>query len=220
MTRIVCLANSWKHGERCIAGIDTFTKQWIRPISDLEKGKISKEMRQINGIEPALLEVLDIPLEGMPSEEDWERENRVLLPGTWKRLGHVSVNFLQPFCENEGHILHNDQRYVTMEYLQSLSFGERQTLQLVEAVDFQVRSTGKRFEAMEKWSGTVITVTGREMTGIITDPVFNRRLSLGDTPPSHCLVTFSLSWPWVPPGWKEEGSPCWKLIASVIPCSS
>ncbi|WP_017305302.1 dual OB domain-containing protein [Spirulina subsalsa] len=220
MTRIVCLANSWKHGERCIAGIDTFKKQWIRPISDLEKGKISKAMRQINGIEPALLEVLDIPLAVTPSEEDWERENRVLLAGKWKRLGQVSVDFLKPFCENEGYILHNDQRYVTMEYLQSLPLEERQTLQLVEAVDFRVRSTGKRFEGVEKWSGTVITVGGQEMTGMITDPVLNRRLSLGDSPPSRCLVTFSLSWPWVPGGWKEDGNPCWKLIAGVIPCSA
>jgi hypothetical protein len=31
MVKIICLANSWKHGERCIAGINPDTKKWIRP---------------------------------------------------------------------------------------------------------------------------------------------------------------------------------------------
>ena len=34
-TKIICLANFWKHGERCIAGINLNTKKWISPVSSL-----------------------------------------------------------------------------------------------------------------------------------------------------------------------------------------
>ena len=32
--RIICLANSWKIQERCIAGIDIDTGKWVRPVCD------------------------------------------------------------------------------------------------------------------------------------------------------------------------------------------
>ncbi|MBD0345112.1 MAG: hypothetical protein ICV63_09890, partial [Coleofasciculus sp. Co-bin14] len=49
MTQIICLANSWKHGDRCIAGINSLKGQWIRPVSHLPDGRITKEMRLIGG---------------------------------------------------------------------------------------------------------------------------------------------------------------------------
>ncbi len=32
MVRMVCLANSWRPGGRCVAGIDLETGEWVRPI--------------------------------------------------------------------------------------------------------------------------------------------------------------------------------------------
>lgn len=47
MTQIICLANSWKRGDRCIAGINLLKAQWIRPVSSLPDGRVPKEMRLI-----------------------------------------------------------------------------------------------------------------------------------------------------------------------------
>ena len=48
--------------------------------------------------------------------------------------------------DNEEYILHNDQHYVTVSFLQSLPLAQRRTLQLVKAVELSVKLVGQRFE--------------------------------------------------------------------------
>jgi hypothetical protein len=215
MTQIICLANSWKHGDRCIAGINSLKGQWIRPVSNLPDGRILKEMRLIGGTEPALLDILEIPLAKTGSDLGFDCENRSVLPGQWRRVGQVPPGYLNKYCSNEDYILHNDRRYVTVSFLQSLPLLQRHTLQLVKAVAFSVRSMGQRFEGSEKWEGSLITTHGQHLTATITDPVYIRRLELGHQPQRPCWVTVSLSMPWRPHDW-EGDDPCWKLIAAVV----
>lgn len=215
MTQIICLANSWKHGDRCIAGINSLKSQWIRPVFNLPDGRIPKQMRLIGRTEPALLDVLEIPLARTGPDFGFECENLSLLPGIWRRVVKVPPTFLNKYCSNEEYILHNDYRYVTVSYLQSLPMPQRRTLQLVKAVELSVKLVGQRFELSSKWEGSLVTTTGRRLTATITDPVFIRRLELGYRPQNPCLVTVSLSMPWRPVGW-EGDDPCWKLIAAVV----
>ena len=215
VTKLICLANSWKRGERCIAGINTIKNRWIRPVSNLPDGRITKEMRRIKGLEPALLDVLEIPLAKTGPDFGFECENLSVLPGKWRRLGKVSSEYLLQYYRDEEYILHNNKRYVTVSYMQSLPKSKRCTLQLVKAVALLVKPIGKRFEGVDKWEGTIITGQGQRLTATITDPVFVRRLELGYKPTSPYLVTVSLSMPWRPANW-EGDDPCWKLIAAVI----
>ncbi|WP_377474181.1 MAG: hypothetical protein P2A85_17360 [Microcoleus anatoxicus] len=215
MTRIICLANSWKRGERCIAGINELQGKWVRPISDLPDGQIPKEIRQINRLEPALLDVLDIPLAKTGPDFGFESENLSILPGKWRQVGKVPPAYLLKYCNNQEYILHNDLRYVTVEYMQSLPKGDRLTLQLVKVVKFTVKKLIQRFEGGNKWEGCIVTTYNQKLTATITDPVFIRKLELGYRPQKACLVTVSLSMPWRPDDW-EGDDPCWKLIAGVI----
>lgn len=215
MTQIICLANSWKRGDRCIAGINPTTSQWIRPVSDLPDGRVPKQLRLIGGTEPTLLDILEINLDKTEPDFGFENENFSILPGAWRRVEQVPPAYLLNYCDNEEYILHNDRRYVTVSFLQSLPVPRRRTLQLVKAVKFSVRAIGKRFEGAEKWEGSIVTTTGQRLTATITDPVFVRRLELGYRPPHPCLVTVSLSMPWRPSDW-EGDDPCWKLIAAVL----
>ncbi len=215
MTQIICLANSWKHGDRCIAGINSLKGQWIRPVSNLPDGRIPKEMRLIGRTEPALLDVLDIPLAKTGADFGFECENLSVLPGTWRRVGKVPPAFLNKYCSNEEYILHNDWRYVEVSFLESLPLAERRTLQLVKAVELSVRTASQCFELSSKWEGSLLTATGQRLTATITDPVFIRRLELGYRPQNPCFVTLSLSMPWRPADW-EGDDPCWKLIAAVV----
>lgn len=216
MTRIICLANSWKRGERCIAGINPTNGRWIRPISDLPDGQIPKQMRQISRMEPALLDLLEIPLANTGPDFGFESENLSILPGKWQKKGRVAPGDLLKCCSNEEYILHGDRRYVTVSFMQSLPVEKRRTLELIKAVKFSVRAIGERFESMAKWEGTLTTESGQTLTATITDPVFVRMLELRYRPKNPCLITVSLSMPWRPDDWEEDEEPCWKLIAGVV----
>ena len=82
MAQIICLANSYKGGgQRCVAGIDMCTKEWVRPFNSRgHEGAIGSE-RLIKGHEPQILDVLDIPIGGESENYGCQPENRILLSG-------------------------------------------------------------------------------------------------------------------------------------------
>lgn len=114
---IICLANSRKHGDRCIAGINPQTGEWVRPVSHLNDGRVPKPMRLIDGQEPQLLDILEIPLADDGPDFGFEKENRSILPGKWRKLGRVYPQNMLPFCEHNRAMLHNDKKYVSVTYL-------------------------------------------------------------------------------------------------------
>ncbi|GBF79870.1 dual OB domain-containing protein [Aphanothece sacrum] len=217
LTQLICLANSWKKGERCLAGVDVTTHQWIRPICKdyPEDGRVPATIRLINEQEPALLDIIEIPLENEGNDFGFEAENYWIGEGKWRKVGQAKVSDIVCCCGYYWNILHNNNKYVTVPFLQHLPKAERRTLQLVYTRDFQVigipRSTG-----ITNWKGSVITVNGQILENVsITDPKLTERLDQGENIQGACLVTISLSMPRIPPGW-EGGDPCWKLIAGVI----
>ena len=90
--RIICLANSWKLKERCIAGIDIDTGKWVRPICDSlypEDGRVPESVRLVNGREPQLLDILEIPLADTGNNFGFESENLSVLKGDWHLTGRA-----------------------------------------------------------------------------------------------------------------------------------
>ena len=85
ITRIVVLANSWKHHDWCLAGIDLDTGKWVRPVTSLDDGRVPKTSMKLDGYFPALLDVLEIPLDSTGPDFGFESENRTILPGRWYR---------------------------------------------------------------------------------------------------------------------------------------
>lgn len=62
--RIVCLANSYKHDNRCVAGISLLTKRWMRLIGRKAPGCLTRtEARYIDGREVSLLDVFELEVE-------------------------------------------------------------------------------------------------------------------------------------------------------------
>src|ERR1039458_2592927 len=63
LERIVCLANSYKHDHRCVAGISLDTKQWVRLVEQTVPGCLTlKETCYPDGREAALLDVFEAEL--------------------------------------------------------------------------------------------------------------------------------------------------------------
>jgi ATP-dependent DNA helicase RecQ len=216
VARIICLANSRKHGAHCVAGIELGTGRWVRPVSKLDDGRLTREMRLLEGREPELMEILRIPVAETGPDYEYESENRLLLPGLWVSEGNISHEKLLHYCSTEPQILHDSESYLTVEFMKSLPFHERRTLQLVETERFSVFDAGLSEHGGHKWRGLLVTPTGAKLTARITDPVFVERLESGYRPGNHCMVTISLSMPFKPDDWTEDSTPCWKLIAAVI----
>ena len=103
--RIVCLANSYKSGGRCIAGKEVLHDgrlgEWIRPVSARETREVTlNECRYEDGSSPRVLDIIDVPVvEAQP--EGSQQENWLLATGHyWKKVGNLSVSDLEQFIDS------------------------------------------------------------------------------------------------------------------------
>src|SRR5208283_5025571 len=63
LDRIVCLANSYKHDHRCVAGISLVTKKWVRLVGRAVPGCLTvKETCYPDGRPAALLDLFEVEL--------------------------------------------------------------------------------------------------------------------------------------------------------------
>ena len=216
--RIICLANSKKEGERCIAGIDIDKGKWVRPVCDYlypKDGRVPKSICLVNGKEPELLDILEIPLADTGNNFDFESENLSVLKGQWKVVGESKVQDVIQYCD-DGAILHNSSKLVYPRYLQSLPLEKRKTLQLINVVSLSIKSR-QTSRGGTQWLGTIVSSSGKKLVDIpITDPVFIRKIESGYQPNGNYLITISLGMPYKPDNWDGDEAPCWKLIAGVI----
>ncbi len=217
LKKIICLANSWKLEERCISGILLDTKKWVRPVCDSlypEDGRVPRTIRQIEGREPELLDILEIPLSNTGNDFGFECENLSILSGEWKLLGRLQPSELVSYCENLPHILHNSSKYVNPSQLKALPFHQRRTLQLIQTSKFSVTKSSM---GNTGWRGSLQAVSGQILRDAkITDPVFAEKLETGYQLTGNYLVTVSLGMPYAPRDDWEGEAPCWKLIAGVV----
>lgn len=98
--RIVCLANSYKNGGRCIAGIEIANGNfgpWIRPVSHRQGRAINiAEQTCTDGSTCVPLDVLDIDFEAaLP--QGYQSENVLFAQGNrWVKAGVAPVDGLNP----------------------------------------------------------------------------------------------------------------------------
>ena len=77
LDRILCLANSYKHENRCVAGVSLITKKWLRLIGRQVPGCLTlNETRYSNGKQAAILDVFQMSLDSI----DHIEAARPLLP--------------------------------------------------------------------------------------------------------------------------------------------
>jgi hypothetical protein len=64
LDRILCLANSYKHENRCVAGISLVTKQWVRLVGRQVPGCLTRKQTSYpDGKEVSLLDVFEAELD-------------------------------------------------------------------------------------------------------------------------------------------------------------
>jgi len=205
---LIILANSRKKGNRCIAGIDPETAEWVRPVyEDGDKG-VPWQVRQVDGEEPRLLDIVSIPLARDGPHRDIQPENRRILRGAWKKVSKATVRQVGKYCQKAGLILHNADRRIQVKQLCRVAAEHRKSLSLIRAsvafateIDFYGK---KRVIASFSHGGNLYEAIP------VTDYEYERQFSTGDTAEAHCLLTISLGMPW------ELDNCCYKFVAGVI----
>ena len=171
--RFICLANSYKEGGRCMAGIELddhlkpvieFGKpKWIRPVCDTEHGQIPDKLA-----EPfKLLDIVEMEvLEEVP--EDHQTENVTFDEKTIRTIGIFEKEKLEVLCENKKFIFENAGKAVSQNFIENLEY----SLMLISCNTFEViRKSyddrhGRPQRRLEfKYNGNVYDFP-------ITDPVF------------------------------------------------
>jgi len=107
--RILCLANSYKHDHRCVAGISLVTKQWVRLVGKEAPGCVTrKEASYPDGKEVALLDVFEAEL-GEKCGSRCHPEDVYVTGSPWclvRRFDPVSdVQFLDDYVNKEPMVL-------------------------------------------------------------------------------------------------------------------
>jgi hypothetical protein len=97
---IICLANSYKHQERCIAGIDRKSGQWFRPFSRLEDGRIPLDDNLIPTKNIGILDILDVPVDAA-KKYGYEVENISYKNLPWQIVGKAEVVDILRYCESK-----------------------------------------------------------------------------------------------------------------------
>jgi len=212
--RIICLANSYKHNGRCIAGIDE-TGRWVRPVSSSKKRAIDKETRIIDGSEPQILDILEIPLHAHGPVEGCQPENKLLKDGQWKKVGQVRPKDLLKYCEDDSVILHNNLDHVRASCFKMIPSYGWKSLQLVrnKNVVFEQDENNKA-----KWRVNFINSKGNALSLRLTDPATCERLERGENISKDCLLTVSMASGWNPD--KQTAKRCYKFVAGVVELNS
>lgn len=219
--RIVCLANSRKRSERCIAGIeidhDGKGVGWIRPISARPSREVSKYERQYrDGSDPRVLDIVNVPLLN-PLPHEYQQENWLLDPKyRWERVGRLRWDELKrladppsPLWINSYHTLYG--RNDKIPYEQAVRLKNSLRLLRVERLVLAVFSPYAAFNDTKRRVQGQFTHHGVEYRLWVTDPIYevaylakpDGRYELGE-----CFLTVSLGEPY-------QGD-CYKLIAAII----
>jgi hypothetical protein len=219
--RIVCLANSVKHGGLCIAGREVMQHgfgRWIRPVSARPGAELSYlEYRYDDHQSPKLLDLIDVPL-FEPWAHGHQTENHLVDTGQrWVKRGRAAFRRLNDLRESPQSLWNNAAstaagHFNCVSASEAAQFGWSLCLVKVEEVAIDV-VRGLRGEPACKASFLYNRI---DYMLSVTDPAVRERFEprgLGRFPLEDCgeiFLCISLG-----EAFKEDGR-CHKLVASVI----
>ena len=218
--RLVCLANSRKYGERCVAGKELLSDgnvgHWIRPVSNRENEEVSEAERSYaDGADPGLLDIIEISLVG-PKPNSYQQENWLLNSAAqWRQAGRFATDDLPGLADPDAPLWTNgfSSRGGANDQVPIDVVAEHSTsLRLVRVVDLTVTvSEPPRPSANFPILRGRFTHCNETYCFRITDPVSESgavELPYGEYPVGERYLTVSLGEPF-------EGH-AYKLIAAII----
>ena len=212
MARLICLACSFRPGGYCVAGIDPESGRWVRPVSGSSDRAITLKMMAIDSNMPELLDVLEVPLANTGPDEGCQPENRLVLPGPWRRVDKAAARDMLRYCEDDIVILHNHKDRVPHDYFSTLPRVQWKSLQLVRNSHVQFEPD---YRDTRNWRAHFRDGSGHHLTLKVTDPLAGDFARRHQDVNADCLLTVSLGAPWQPDD-KSKPLMCYKLVAGVL----
>jgi hypothetical protein len=209
--QLICLANSWRPGGRCLAGIDPSTGAWIRPVPP-NTDAIPEPRCTEGSTALSLLDIFEVDLAPLRQPAKYQRENRVIKSWSWVRCGRASRASIEAFIEDTAPLLHNNQDRVVAAVLDRIAPSEWKSLQLVQPRNLRFERDAHQ---EHRWRAHFKDRAGNEYLLKLTDPIATRRLEAGEHLDPGSLLTVSLARPW-------DGHDhsmlrvCYKIVAAVI----
>ena len=141
-TRFVCLANSYKEGGRCVAGIQLDAQnnpiiqngnsKWIRPVCNTLHGEIPTDLvAQLN-----LLDIVEIETTDSDDEKNYQSENIYFLENSVKVVGRFNHENLDLLVDKRRLIFESRGRVMSQEFIESLSY----SLMFIKTNEFKIFS--------------------------------------------------------------------------------
>lgn len=218
---VVCLANSFRPGGSCVAGIEFDGEnfgQWIRPVSNRDDQAISvPEKTYEDGTQLAMLDIVQMTFD-KHKPEGHQTENWVISEGVrWKKLGKLNPAQIQPAVGSPTTKLWGiagDTKYGLKDKLPAFFANiAKNSLRLIQpetAVVEVIRNDYTDKDALWvsfRWAGTKHKIK-------LTDPVQFARFNTGTGATHHLespMLCISLA-----KVWEEQGTAS-KLVAGLIP---
>ncbi len=203
MAQIICFANSFKRGGRCVAGIDQDTKKWVRPIGKGHEGAIGCK-RLIKGAEPQLLDVLEIPIGANADNLGCQPENLLLRSGPWRKTGKITIDKAMQYSEKTKYLLHNcDKKVKHLEFSQRIAESKWKSLQLINVKAVFSKNQWDKTECRFFYSGNWYSLPS-------TCPEADEQTGSS----GNYLLTISMGGPYKRK--TDDELACWKMVAGVI----
>jgi hypothetical protein len=220
--QIVCLANSRKLNERCIAGIEVVKGRpsgWVRPVSNREHGEVPvSDRRYQNKGEPQVLDVIDIALLE-PRPHTFQSENWLLDPERWwTKVDEVTPDQLEEFVDCTGPLWANGRSTnagindeMSVETADELP--NSLALIYVRSLRLAVFTTGEYFGNPKRRVQARFKLGGEEYWLWVTDSVYEPRFKQADDGEYQlgpCYLTVSIGEPY-----RDN---VYKLVTAIIEC--
>lgn len=221
--RVVILANSRKKSGRCVAGVSLSEHdygQWIRPVSNRLGESLNEfERMYINGAEPEVLDVVDIPLV-RSNPHSCQVENWLISTQRyWRKVGAITWNEALQFSDKPDTLWVNGWNTyeginnevpteISEKFSGSIGMIHVPKLELHKIIDSYTGSRDKIFAYFEfNNSRYKLSVTDCACAAYLRDR------EPGIYPVGESLLTISLGEPYV----KNNGQSCkYKLVAAII----
>lgn len=219
---VLCLANSTKHGGRCVAGLRTDGGGWVRPVSSAPDGTLqTHHYRLRDGRYAGVLDILNIPLRE-PRPEPHQPENWVVGPGGWEFVSHPvpsdAWRLLAPALIPGPTLLGDTSDRISFDTFSDAPGVASLALVPPEGLHWQIQNSPHSGKRQVR---AVFQLGGADYDLPLTDPVWLTRLdrlplgthpwaASGVTEGQTVLLTISLGEPF------HQDNCCYKLVAAVV----
>lgn len=204
--RIICLANSYKHGGSCIAGrsyVNGVIGEWIRPVSVREGRELSAAEQRYSFLRSVSVgDICEVDL-ARPAPMGCQKENHEIAGrGGWRKLEHATWTLLYACQDVHSPPFWIDMGSSTRGIADRVPIAESPrlgaSLQLIHVPRLELRvQTG--YDRAKKEVRASFAYEGQEYVLKVTDPVIcgvMKKMSYGTYPFGMALLCVSVSEPY------------------------